>query len=195
VQGEEARLSALHATTHSIGIGWLNMIKDTSIMSEELTALKGLEQDFVLRPDPPRPDLSTVMTQWSDSVKQIAPVYYTHLYATFKHELQDSQGMITMLKHREGLHAECSKAVATAAQWKAANYAAKETPKSMAQKAFDLEQEKSLLALLDLTTKLILSYELPKMWGSKVLRCRCRVLCTRTFMSRRSFVALLLDLH
>lgn len=169
-EAAELRLSALHATTHSIGIGWLNMIKDTSIMSEELTALKDLESDFVLRPDPPRPDLSAVMTQWSDSVKQIAPVYYTHLYTTFKHELQDSQGMIKMLKYRQQLYEECGKAVTTAQQWKGTNYQAKETPKSMAQKAFDLENEKSLLALMDLTTKLILNYELPLRWNAKVLR-------------------------
>jgi len=117
-------------------------------------------------PAPARVDISTTFQQWLDCLLHIETANNTNLLQAFNFDLQDIRSFIELLKHRQEVFNELSKASAKAKKWKSSD-ALVNTDKLKKEKEADLKKEEELTGQLNSMTKLILFEQTQSFWAQK----------------------------
>jgi len=171
LNGAEAKMKTLVEAAFSVDLVYQQHVKQLSTLTTLLTTLDTTEKAFKARPEPTRLDVMENFTQWVESSKQLGPAYNRDLGITFKHELQDIQSFIELLKARAEISRLALKATATAKKWKQPD-ALTNTDKLAKQKETEVKADELLNAQLEAMTKLILSEQIKKFWYEKTLHYR-----------------------
>jgi len=111
-------------------------------------------------------DISTTFQQWLDCLLHIETANNTNLLQAFNFDLQDIRSFIELLKHRQEVFNELSKASAKAKKWKSSD-ALVNTDKLKKEKEADLKKEEELTGQLNSMTKLILFEQTQSFWAQK----------------------------
>jgi len=117
-------------------------------------------------PPPTRVDIAGTCQQWLDCLLHIEAATNTHFLQAFKFDLHDIRAFIELLKFRQDVAAEHTKAVSRAKKWKLTETVVN-TEKLKKEKEQDLKREEELQAQLNCMDKLILFEQSQQFWLDK----------------------------
>jgi len=116
-------------------------------------------------PPPTRVDIAGTSQQWLDCLLHIEAATNTHFLQAFKYDLHDVRAFIELLKIRQDVASELTKAISRAKKWKLPETVV--TEKLKKEKDQDLKREEELQAQLNSMDKLILFEQSQQFWLDK----------------------------
>jgi len=143
--------------------------QEIATVTEAFKELYTVESNYPYCPEPKRTKVTRQFEEWEDYERQQTRLFELEFLHTIQHEYEDVNALSELLLRREAAQVRYSKSNASATKLRVkAKDSAGLNEKQMLQKEAEEKQERTYKDYLELSTKVLLKHETPRVWREKV---------------------------